>query len=261
MKISVVTVCYNAEDSIEKTLNSVLCQTYPDIELIVIDGGSVDSTPGIIEKYRDNIRVLVSEKDRGIYDAMNKGISHAGGDLLIFMNSGDCFYSPETLEKAVCSMKNSKAMLFYGDINVIEENGVNWVKTFRDTDKITLTSNCLCHQAVFYRKELFQKIGNYDENYPICADHELNLRALIKYNLRAQYIPVIVCNFTMGGYSTSRKNIKNTSLEVRRIALIHYGKFRCKLLRLIIYTLRNISGRKVKTVLRRVITGILGLNL
>ncbi len=263
MKISVITVCFNARDCIEQTINSVLSQTYKNIEYVIIDGASTDSTLDIIEKYRDNIQVLVSEEDGGIFYAMNKGINRATGDLLIFINAGDSFYSPETLEQAVSLINKPDAKLFYGDINVIEENGIHWVKTFRNTDKITLTSNCLCHQATLYRRELFEKIGGYDEKYPICADHELNLRALIKYKLKAQYIPIVVCNFTMGGYSTSRKNIKNTSRQVHEIALKHYGKFRFKLLRLILMTLRNINfpDRKSKIRLRRIITDLFGLNI
>ncbi len=261
MKISVVTVCFNAQDKIETTINSVLSQTYNNIEYIVIDGGSTDSTPGIIDKYREKIAIFLSEKDNGIYDGMNKAINRASGDFLIFMNAGDSFYYPESLEQAVKAIGNSKAGIFYGDINVIELNGAGWTKTFRNTDKITLVSNCLCHQAVLYRKEVFDKIGSYDRNYTICADHELNLRALIKHKIRAKYVPVVICNFAMGGYSTNRDNIKNTSRQVHKISQKYYGKFGYRFMRFILHLLRNIQSGKTRDKVRKFITLALGLRL
>ena len=96
-KISVVTVCYNAVNDIEKTILSVINQTYPNIEYLIIDGGSTDGTMDIVNKYKDKIDVIVSEPDKGIYDAMNKGIDRATGDWINFMNAGDCFFEKETV--------------------------------------------------------------------------------------------------------------------------------------------------------------------
>lgn len=262
MKISVITVCFNAQNEIEQTINSVLSQTYKNLEFIIIDGASSDATLDIIKKYRDNIDVLVSEKDDGIFYAMNKGISCAKGDLLVFINAGDSFYSDNSLEQSVHYIKKKpKARIFFGDINVIEENGVQWIKTFRDTDKLTLISNCLCHQSVFTRRNLFEKIGGFDENYPVISEHDFNLRAIIQHKARAQYIPVIVSNFSMGGDSTARHRIKNTSWIIQNMAVKNYGKFNYKLFRLIVLTLRSIPCRKTAKKIRKAITRLFGLAL
>ena len=261
MKITIITVCYNAQELIEKTINSVTMQTYKNTEYIIIDGASSDSTINILEKQKQNIDILVSEPDTGIYNAMNKAIKLSKGDFLIFLNAGDTFYSENTLESVIPYLKKSKAKLFFGDINVMEANGKSWVKSFANTDKITLASNCLCHQAVFYNKKLFEKFEGYDENYKISADHDFNLKAIIKHKYKAKYIPVIISNFQMGGFSTNRDNIKNTVKEINKIALNYYGKTKLKYFNFILSILRNMSDRKRKITARKIIARLLSLSI
>lgn len=260
MKITIITVCYNAEELIEKTVNSVVMQSYKDIEFIVIDGASTDSTLNILEKYRQNIDTLVSEKDTGIYNAMNKAVKLATGDFLIFLNAGDTFYSIDSLKSAAYYLNMSHADLYFGNINVVEANGSNWIKSFENFDKMTLTSFPLCHQAIFYKRNMFEKISGYDENYKICADHDFNLKALIKYNCKAKYIPVIVSNFQSGGFSTNRSNIKNTVQEINTIALNYYGKKKLKYFNFILSLLKNIEDRKLKIFVRKLIVNLFNLN-
>ncbi len=261
MKISVITVCYNAGDLIENTIKSVINQTYKNIEYIIIDGASSDSTLEIIEKYRKNINILISEKDSGIYNAMNKGIKQANGDYLIFMNAGDSFYSEKTLENSIKYIEKYNSQLFFGDINIIDTNGSNWIKSFRDFDKLSLISDCLCHQAVFYKKELFDIWGNYNENYKISADHDFNLRSIIKYNCKTKYIPQIICNFYTGGFSTQRSNAKNTAAEIKEISLKNFGRLKLKQMNFILYLLRNISGSNIRKTARKLVVCILNLKI
>ncbi len=261
MKITVITVCYNAQDLIEETIKSVIMQTYKNIEYIVIDGASSDSTINILEKHRQNIDILVSEKDTGIFNAMNKAVSYASGDFLLFLNAGDTFFSENIIEAVIPYLNNSKEELFFGDINVIEPNGANWIKSFANTDKITLASNCLCHQAIFYTRKLFEKIGEYDESCKICADHDFNLKALIKYKHKAKYIPAVISNFRMGGFSTSRNNIKNTSQEISLLAEKYYGNLKLKYFKFILSIIRNLSNIKLKTAIRKVIVYLFNLNI
>lgn len=122
-KISVITVCFNAQDSIESTIKSVLEQTYSNIEYIVIDGMSTDNTHHVIGKYTDKISVYVHEKDNGVYDAMNKGVGIASGDYIIMMNSGDTFVSRDTVEKAAASMDSNDVDVYFGDSIVIDKEG------------------------------------------------------------------------------------------------------------------------------------------
>ena len=123
LKISVVTVCYNAADSIEQTMLSVLGQSYPDIEYIVIDGGSTDGTVDIIKKYTDRLAYWVSEPDKGIYDAMNKGIAAATGSYINFMNSGDSFYDNRVVEAVVPYLSSDMEAVIYGNAAIC--NGEN----------------------------------------------------------------------------------------------------------------------------------------
>ena len=130
MKISIITVCHNAEDSIESTMLSIFEQTCQEIEYIIIDGNSSDSTLEIIEKYRNKVDKLISEPDSGIYNAMNKGIDAATGDYLIFLNAGDRFHSPDALEKVFGYISKHNKDIFFADVNLISKKGSSRVNSF-----------------------------------------------------------------------------------------------------------------------------------
>ena len=205
MKISVITVCLNAKDTIEKTFISIKNQTYKNIEHIVIDGMSIDGTLDIINKYNDSITHFVSEKDTGIYNAMNKGLKYVTGDIVYFLNATDSLHDEKVLEKVANEFKkHSDLEMLWGDIEFTEENKEPRI---HKNDDIKMKNDFLynnpCHQAIFYKNELFKKYGNYDEDIKIFGDCDFNVRALVTNNAKCKYIPKIIACFEIGGISTS----------------------------------------------------------
>lgn len=167
LKISVVTVCYNAVDTLEETMLSVLNQTYPNVEYIVIDGGSTDGTVDIIKKYADRLAYWVSEPDKGIYDAMNKGIDIATGDYINFMNAGDMFHSPNVI-KSIYENEFHNYKVIYGSTLMKYSYGDYIVAP----DKIEKITKCmtLCHQSVFVKLSEARK-HLYKFTNGLAADH------------------------------------------------------------------------------------------
>ena len=152
MKISIITVCKNAVDSIEDTLLSLYGQTYNNIEHIVIDGASTDGTLEILNKYQDKIAYFVSESDSGIYNAMNKGIKAATGDFLLFLNANDTFYCVDVLEKVSNALiENPDAKYLFGDVNYISEDGTqSEVQKYNEVkNDIYFVNRNICHQSIF----------------------------------------------------------------------------------------------------------------
>ena len=188
-KISVVTVCYNAIDTIEKTILSVINQTYQNIEYIIIDGASTDGTVDIINKYRDKIAYFVSEPDKGIYDAMNKGIKAATGDWINFMNAGDEFADIDVLSTITPQMKN--ADIVYGDTMLVYSIGEK-LKTPLPLSQIT-DRMVFGHQATFVRAR-YHKEHIFDTSFKSSADYKF-LRDAFIHGAKFQYIPVLIVNY------------------------------------------------------------------
>ncbi|WP_270569797.1 glycosyltransferase family 2 protein [Bacteroides eggerthii] len=186
MKISVVTVCYNAADTIEKTMLSVLNQTYHDIEYIIIDGGSTDGTVEIIRKYADRIAYWVSEPDKGIYDAMNKGIKVATGDFLFFLGADDILI----IEISAIIGKLCCNTILYGGVELKSSGKILHTKF----SQYSLVRNNVPHQGIFYPRSLFLMF-TYDTNYKIYADWLLNIQCLY-LNVPAKKIdePIVLYN-------------------------------------------------------------------
>lgn len=207
MKISVITVCYNAVGTIEKTIENVLSQTYNNIEYVVVDGCSNDGTLDIIKKYSDKIAKYVSEKDEGIYDAMNKGIALSTGDYVIFINANDTFYSDDVIEKVITAIeKNSDSKFVFGNANYVREDNSSYIEYFSDRDVIpNLYFGNICHQSIFYHKSLFEKYGVFDKNIKILADWDYNCKILIENKEKSLFIDIPVCNFQLGGLSSNEK--------------------------------------------------------
>lgn len=178
-KISVITINRNNSDGLKKTIESVINQTYSNVEYIVIDGASTDSSVDIIKEHSDSISYWVSEPDKGIYNAMNKGIEKSTGEYLIFMNSGDCFYSKDVLTD-VFSSKQEADILAGSIVSKIK----NMMLKSTVPDKITFyyffVSN-LWHQATFIKRDLFFELGFYDEDKKIVSDWKFVLLALVKH--------------------------------------------------------------------------------
>lgn len=205
MTVTIITICFNSEAVIKKTIESVLNQTYTDIEYIIIDGASRDKTVEIAESYKDAFAdkgidfKIFSETDKGIYDAMNKGIAKATGELVGLINSGD-FYEPQMLETAVKAYEEKPYDIFYGDINLIKDNGKIIVKRSK-YDRFP-TSRHWNHPTMVVRKAYYDEIGTY-RCEGIHDDFEFFLRAR-KKNARITIKNVTLANFMTGGASNKK---------------------------------------------------------
>ena len=193
MRISVVTECYNASKAIEETLLSVINQTYEDVEYIVIDGGSTDGTVDIIKKYSDKISYWVSEPDKGIYDAMNKGIDAATGDWINFMNAGDTFCSNHTIENLFKSsdIQGEMAEVVYGNIRCKYEWGME-VRSPEPLNKI-MDHMPFCHQAVFVKTSLM-KNNHFNIRYRYASDYEFFYNIYLEHG-KFIYVPVEIADY------------------------------------------------------------------
>lgn len=198
MKLSIITVNLNNRDGLKRTIDSVVSQTFTDYEWIVIDGGSTDGSRELIEQYSDLFAYWCSEPDKGIYNAMNKGIAHAKGEWLQFLNCGDCLFEKDTLKKVFS--KTYEADIIYGDVIYVDSNSEGIVRTEFKPDKLTLFyfyHNTICHQASFYSKKIFLNYL-YDDSFKICGDNAFNIKNLTNGYI-FQHIPLYVVNFEVGG--------------------------------------------------------------
>jgi len=230
MKISVITVCKNAENTIEKTFHSVFNQTYQNIEYIVIDGGSADKTPDIINKYRDKIGYFISEPDNGIYEAMNKGIKASVGDILYFLNADDVIHDEHVFENVINTFKNDNSDIVFG--NMLCSNNKNLPEKELNMKPgdiykynffksgFSFMKQSICQQVMFYKKNLFDKYGLYDESYKIYGDWEINARFMLKHKCLCKYIDRTITNFDLGGISTKK------SAETDRIRESEFNKIK-----------------------------------
>lgn len=201
--ITVVTIIFNGEKEIEETIQSVLKQTYSNIEFIIIDGGSKDATINYIKKYNDSIDYWVSEKDKGISDAFNKGIQLMRGDWCIFMNAGDVFDNEKVISSITESLDQSLDLV-YGHIRMVDEHG-NILRKFGKpfSKNKFLRSMIVPHQAAFHNIKLFQEIGGYSDDFIYTMDFELLLR---KPDSKIKYIDLIVARMLEGGVSRTNVN-------------------------------------------------------
>ncbi|MBU2952157.1 glycosyltransferase [Tamlana agarivorans] len=200
MLISIITINYNDVKGLERTMESVLSQTFQDFEYIVIDGGSHDDSKELIEKNQEHIDYWVSEPDSGIYNAMNKGIKKAKGEYLFFLNSGDDFTEKYALKKVVKHL-NGEGFVYF---NINKIDGKNFAIK-RPPEKLTfkyLHSDLPPHQSTFIKKDLFDKYGGYDERLKIVADWKFLILALLKYNSSYKYVDAVYTNFYLGGISS-----------------------------------------------------------
>lgn len=199
--ISIITVVYNDEKFLEETIKSVINQTYNNVEYIIIDGASTDGTVDIIKKYEDVIDYWVSERDSGIYDAMNKGIDVASGKWINFMNAGDGFYNDDILEKIFTLNTFKNVDIIYGNHNVIYPNKTRIVKA-GNIDDIWKGSQ-FCHQSAFVSAKV-QKTNKFNLSNRIGADFEL-FYYLYKQKMYFKYIDSIVANYSAGGLSDIKR--------------------------------------------------------
>lgn len=200
MKVSVITVVYNAKTTIEQTINSVLLQSYKNIEYIIIDGGSTDGTLDIIAKYRDKLAYFVSEPDGGIYDAMNKGIQKTTGDIIGLLNADD-LYEPCAIENVVKKYECSNSQIIVGKTWVVDKEGNKKLRRNDSFDNLWRRM-CACHQAVFIAKSAYNTFGLYDTQYKITADYELLLR-MYHGGVKVSMIDDVLVNYGSTGISST----------------------------------------------------------
>lgn len=223
MKFSIVTITYNAAHTIERTLRSVAEQTHPDIEYIIVDGASTDATLTIIDKYREQIDQLISESDRGIYDAMNKALSLATGDYLCFLNAGDKFHSSKTLAQ-IASRVEGYPDIIYGETDIVDDDGrfishrrhkapeeLTW-KSFRD-------GMLVCHQSFMPRVSLASNCP-YDLRYRYSSDVDWCIK-LMKQSGNICNTHMVICDYLNEGATT--RHHRASLIERFHIMRRHYG--------------------------------------
>ncbi|MCE6990961.1 glycosyltransferase family 2 protein [Dyadobacter sp. CY323] len=206
-KISIITVVRNGEQYIEHTISSIISQTYANIEYIIIDGKSTDNTTDIIKKFSGHLAYWVSEPDKGIYDAMNKGVAAATGDWIIFINADDFLISETAISEAVPYLAKTNALIVYGQVRVVYPIGdemivgSEWEKSkfrFRNV------AMCFPHQATFHSKTLFED-ESFDISFKIAGDYDFLLRHLRDHD--AEFVPVLIAKMRAGGISHSASKI------------------------------------------------------
>lgn len=212
MKISIITVCWNSEKYLKTAIESVLNQTHENIEYIIVDGASTDGTLDIIKQYEPlfNGRMRwVSEKDNGIYDAMNKGIDISSGDIVGLLNSDDFYVSNTSLEMIVNSFVKENVDAVYADLYYVKELETDKIVRSWKTGKRRPFNKGWhpAHPSFFVKKEVYNKYGNFNLNYRIAADFEIMLRFLEKHSISSHYIKEYIIKMRLGG--ESNKNIKN----------------------------------------------------
>ncbi len=211
MKFTIITATYNSQNTIAGAINSVASQTYKNIEHIIIDGVSTDNTLSIVKNNSGKISKIISEPDKGIYDALNKGIKNANGDVIVFLHADDIFAENTIIEKAANLFKEKQTDSIYGDLQYVSKE---------DTDKIIrywksgdynfskLKKGWMPpHPTFFVKKEIYDKFGLFDTNFRIAADYDIILRFLGKHKISTAYLPEVMIKMRIGG--ESNKSIKN----------------------------------------------------
>jgi glycosyltransferase involved in cell wall biosynthesis len=227
MKITVITINYNNKAGLEKTLISVYKQTNKDFEYIVIDGDSSDGCKKIIEDHQNEIAYWVSEKDNGIYHAMNKGIKEATGDFLIFMNSGDVFYN-ETIIDSLVNQLNSTDEIVYGDVLLRnEKNNTDRIQTHPEKLNFSYFYNqTICQQACVIKRSLFDSIFYFNENYRISSDWEFLIYAIYIEKVRIRKINMLISIFDTSGVSGDSDFQKIATKEREQTINKHFPLFK-----------------------------------
>ena len=220
MKASIITVCLNSVDTIEDTIRSVLCQDYEDIEYIIIDGGSSDGTLDMLTKYRSQISRCISERDNGIYDAMNKGIRLSSGDIVAALNSDDVYADQTVVGQMVEFMQTNDLDAAYGDLVYIDDRNSDYVKRFWKAGQYKKGAFCygwvIPHPTFFCRKEVFEKFGYFNDKLQLAADFELMLRFIGKHQINVGYLPKVIVRMRKGGKANVLRGIIRGNWEIIR---------------------------------------------
>ena len=209
LKISLITVCYNAESTISRTIESVIAQNFNNVEYIIIDGGSTDNTIQNINQYKNRVSLFLSEPDKGIYDAMNKGINLATGDIIGTLNADDFFAGNDVLQSVAAAFIQHEPEILYGDLDYVNDEG-RVIRKWRSKQYFDGMFNwgwMPSHPTFYCRRNLFEKYGSYSLEFGSAADYELMLRFLHVNHLKALHINKVLVKMNIGGISN--KNIGN----------------------------------------------------
>ena len=220
--VSIITACLNAEDTIEQTILSVINQTYPNIEYVIIDGGSTDGTLDIIKKYEGRITKWISEPDESVFDGMNKGIVHSTGDILYFLNSGDLIYNNDIIADVVKKFSDKNIIAVYGNVEVLNDYMKKKLVRGCKVSPNKLLYRHICHQALFVRRTLFEDVGMFSTSLKLSADHEFIVKSVKKYPANFLYIDDILAKYRDGGMSS--KMMHKVKLEDLKILSANYNK-------------------------------------
>ncbi len=212
MKVSIITVCYNAAPYLRDCIDSVLSQDYPLLEYIIIDGGSTDDTQAIVQSYGSQVSHFVSEPDQGLYDAMNKGLALASGEVIGMLNADDFYTGPTVISQVAQALRASGAETLFGDlVYVPEEDPDKIVRYFpgRDFHPRQMRRGLMPpHPTFFVQKQLYEAHGGFNTSYRICADFDLMLRLFLLHQVSYHYLPQVMVKMRTGGSST--QGIKST---------------------------------------------------
>ncbi len=206
MKVTIITVCFNSQDTIEDTIKSVISQTYNNYEYVVIDGGSTDDTNKIISRYKKYINTFISEKDVGIYDAINKGIKKSTGEIVSILHSDDTFYDNKTIQKVASYFKSNLSLdCLIGDTIIIKKNSQKVIRKYKANffNKWMLYIGFSPpHPSTFIKKKIYDNYGFYNKNYTIAGDFDFFVRIFLKANINFKIVDENFVLMKYGGKST-----------------------------------------------------------
>ena len=222
LKVSVITAVYNNKSMIASAIDSVLGQNYSNVEYIIVDGASDDGTVEIIKKYGDKISIFISETDTGIYQALNKGIEHSTGDVICFLHADDFYNDNTVIDRVVKQFEVSQADSVFGDLVYVNKLDTSKIIRYWKSGNFSLKKMnrgwMPPHPAFFVKKEVYSRIGSFDESFKIAADYDFILRALKIEQISASYLPEVVYRMRVGGISNrSLKSLFLKSKEDYRV--------------------------------------------
>jgi len=211
VKVSIITVAYNSKETVKDTIDSVLSQDYKEIEYLVVDGASTDGTFEIVKSYGNKISKFISEKDEGVYDAMNKGIQMASGGIIGILNSDDVYLNNEVLSTVVNQFKEKKVDSVFADLVYVNGNNLQEIVRYYSSANFDPGGFAYgwmpAHPTFFVKGEVYKKYGLFKTNYRIASDYEMLVRLLAKHKISCSYIPKTLVKMRSGGLST--RNLKS----------------------------------------------------
>ena len=222
LKISIITVCYNSSKTILDTINSVNNQSYKNIEHVFIDGLSSDNTLELIKLNSKKKKVIISEQDNGLYDAINKGVSIASGDVIGLLHSDDLFSSVDIISDLVEKIQSDNLDAVYGDLQYVDKKNINKIirhwKSTEFNPKLLLKGWMAPHPTLYLKKEVYKQVGEYNISYKISADYDFMLRMFKNNNFKFGYLPKVLIKMRVGG--VSNRSFKNIIIKIKEDYLV-----------------------------------------